>query len=115
MSISSSLTLNRFDVIDELVEKALQPKDTLPVSIAPDLSNDQEDQIMDVLKEHKSAIGWSVADLKGVDPSIYIHRIHYINDFTLSRGMQSLLIPNIKEVDMKKMLSHVFLQVWIVL
>ena len=45
------------DVIDELVEKALRPEDTLLVIIAPDLSDDQEDQILDVLKKHKSAIG----------------------------------------------------------
>ena len=68
-----------------------------------------------MLRKHKSVIGWSVADLKGIDPSICIHRIHCIDDFKLSREMQRFLIPNIKEVDMKEVLSHVFLQVWIVL
>ena len=32
------------DVINELVEKALQPEDTLPVIIASDLSEDQDDK-----------------------------------------------------------------------
>ena len=58
------------------MEKALQLEDTLPVIIASDLFDDQEGQILDVLKEHKSAIGWSVADSKDIDPSICIHRIH---------------------------------------
>ena len=29
--------------------------------------------------------------------------------------MQRFLVPNLEEVNMKEMLSHVFLQVWIVL
>ena len=60
-------------------------------------------------EEHKSAISWSVADLKDIDPSICIHRIHCIDDVKPSRDMQRFLIPNIKEVDMKEVLSDVFL------
>ena len=103
------------DVVDELMVKALQPKDTLPVIIALDLSKDQEGQILDVLKKHKSAINWSIADLQGIDPSIYIRRIHCKDDSQHSRGMQRHLIPNMIGVDMKEALSHVFLQVRIVL
>ena len=44
------------DVVDELMEKGLQLEDTLLVIIASNLSDDQEGQILDVLKEHKSAI-----------------------------------------------------------
>jgi hypothetical protein len=54
----------------------LGPDDTLPAIIASDLSDEQEAQLLDVLKEHKDAIGWSVADLKGIDPSVCMHRIH---------------------------------------
>ena len=51
----------------------LGPKETLPVIVTSDLSDDQEGQLLDVLKEHKSAIGWSVVDLKGIEPSICMH------------------------------------------
>ena len=69
------------DVVNELVEKALQPEDIMPLIIAPDLFDDWEDQILDMLKKHKSAISWSVADLKDIDPFSCIHRIHCIDDF----------------------------------
>ena len=54
----------------------LRSNDTLPVIIASDLTPNQEDQLVGVLKEHKEAIGWSIADLKGIDPSICMHHIH---------------------------------------
>ena len=47
------------------------PKDTLPVIIIACLTSDQESQLIDVHKQHKSATGWSVADLKGISPSIW--------------------------------------------
>ena len=56
-----------------------------------------------------------MVDLKGIDPSIYIHHIHYKEDSKHSREMQRRLLPNMKEVDMKEVPTHVFFQVWIVL
>ncbi len=43
---------------------------TLPVIIAANLNKEQESQLMKVIGKHKEAIGWAVADLKGIDPSI---------------------------------------------
>src|SRR4029450_10239859 len=64
----------------------LGSNETLPVIIASNLTNDQEMKLLVVLKEHKEAIGWSVADLKGIDPSICMHRIHLEEDAKTSRG-----------------------------
>jgi hypothetical protein len=47
----------------------LGSNDTLPVIIASDLQDDQESNLLDVLKEHKEAIGLSVGDLEGIDLS----------------------------------------------
>ena len=33
-----------------------------------------------VLSDHKGAIGWSVVDLKGISPTICLHRIHLEDD-----------------------------------
>ncbi|KAK1369740.1 hypothetical protein POM88_035832 [Heracleum sosnowskyi] len=38
--------------------------ETLPVIIASNLSNVQEERLLRVLKDHKSAIGWTIADIK---------------------------------------------------
>jgi hypothetical protein len=51
----------------------LVSNDTLSVIIASDLQKDQEDSLLAVLKKHKEAIGWTVADLNGIDPSICMH------------------------------------------
>ena len=58
----------------------LGPKETLPVIISSLLSCDQEEGLIRVLSDHKGAIGWSVADLKGISPSICMHRIHLGDD-----------------------------------
>ena len=101
------------DVVDALVTvDTPQPEAKLPVLITPDLSDDQEDQILDVLIGHMSALGWSIVELQDITPSICIPRVPYIDDFTHSRRMQQFLVPNLEEVDMKEVLSHIFLQFW---
>ncbi|GMP71332.1 hypothetical protein CsSME_00029789 [Camellia sinensis var. sinensis] len=83
----------------------LGPQDTLPVIIASDLTAAQESQLMSVLVAHRSAIGWSVADLKGIDPSMCMHYIHLEEDTKPSREMQRRLNPNMKEVVKKEVLK----------
>jgi hypothetical protein len=77
----------------------------LPVIIASDLQDDQESNLLDVLKEHMKAIGWSVGDLKGIDPSICMHRIHLEDNVKPSREAQRRLNPNMKEVVMKEVVK----------
>ncbi|XP_054778430.1 uncharacterized protein LOC129286499 [Prosopis cineraria] len=42
----------------------LEANNTLPVIIAADLNAQQEEQLVEVLKAHKKAIGWTIADIK---------------------------------------------------
>ena len=53
----------------------LEPSNTLPVIISSCLTINQEIQLLEVLKECKSALGWSIADIKGISSSIYKHMI----------------------------------------
>lgn len=39
------------------------------------LSKDQEAQLLKVLREHKSALGWTIADIKRISPSICMHKL----------------------------------------
>ena len=48
---------------------------TLAVIISSKLSALQEEKLVQVLKEHKTAIGWTIADIKGISPSTCMHRI----------------------------------------
>ena len=47
----------------------------LLVIILSSLSNMEEEKLLKILKEHKEAIGWSLADIKGIRPSMCMHRI----------------------------------------
>jgi hypothetical protein len=61
---------------DNLKYKFLGPAECFPVIIALDLHAAQEKQLLDVLREHKEAIGWTIEDIKGISPSVVMHKIH---------------------------------------
>ncbi|KAL5550171.1 hypothetical protein UlMin_000347 [Ulmus minor] len=48
---------------------------TLPVIISAQLSETQEEQLLKVLRKFKKAIGWTLADIKGISPSFCMHKI----------------------------------------
>ena len=48
---------------------------TLPIIISSSLSHTKEERLLRVLRENKEAIGWSLADIKGIRPSMCMHRI----------------------------------------
>ncbi|CAM8928868.1 unnamed protein product [Rhodiola kirilowii] len=53
----------------------LGDNDTLLVIIKRGLEAGQEQSLIKVLKQHKLAIGWTLADLRGVSPAVCMHRI----------------------------------------
>jgi hypothetical protein len=61
---------------NSLKYKFLGPADSLPIIIASDLIDAQEEELLDVLREHKEAIGWKIDDIKGISPSLVMHKIH---------------------------------------
>jgi len=48
----------------------LGPDESLPVIIASDLDQDQEDKLIALLRENKKALGWTLGDIKGISPSL---------------------------------------------
>ncbi|CAM8943937.1 unnamed protein product [Rhodiola kirilowii] len=53
----------------------LGENNTLPVIIKSGLEVDQERHLLEVLSQHKLAIGWTLADLSGISPAVCMHRI----------------------------------------
>ncbi|CAN6708871.1 unnamed protein product [Malus baccata var. baccata] len=49
--------------------------ETLPVIISSQLSTEEGKKLIQVLKDHKTAIAWSIADIKGINPATCMHRI----------------------------------------
>jgi hypothetical protein len=83
---------------DNLKYKFLGPAKTLPMIIASDLLATQEEKLLDVLREHKEAIGWTIDDIKGISPSVVMHKIHLEEDTKPSREPQRRLNPSMQEV-----------------
>lgn len=71
---------------------------TLPVIISAALNDEQENKLLRVLREHKTALGWSIADIKGISPSICMHKILMEESYKPSVEHQRRLNPNMKEV-----------------
>jgi len=71
---------------------------TLPVIIASDLIKDQEERVLKIIRENKEALGWVIADIKGICPSICEHHLHLIDEAKPSREVQQRLNPNMREV-----------------
>ncbi|CAN6551177.1 unnamed protein product [Malus baccata var. baccata] len=78
---------------------------TLPVIISSSLTAQEEDKLIRVLKEHKSAIGWTLADIKGISPTTYMHRILLEEGAKPSREAQRRLNPPMLEVVKKEVIK----------
>ncbi|MCQ7416395.1 reverse transcriptase family protein, partial [Salmonella enterica] len=71
---------------------------TFPVIISASLNKVEEEKLLRVLRDHKSALGWSIADIKGISPSIVMHKILMEDTFTPSVQPQRRLNPAMKDV-----------------
>ncbi|CAN6562562.1 unnamed protein product [Malus baccata var. baccata] len=60
---------------DHLKYVFLGDEETLPVIVSSSLTALEEEKLIRVLKEHKTAIGWTLADIKGISPTTCMHRI----------------------------------------
>ena len=63
----------------------LRVEETFLVIISSSLELDQENKLLEILRTHKIAIGWTIADIKGINPLICTHRIHLEEDVKPSR------------------------------
>ncbi|XP_058211404.1 uncharacterized protein LOC131323568 [Rhododendron vialii] len=86
-------------VLPETLKYAfLGENETYPVVISSSLVGSQESQLLEILKRHTKAIGWSIADIKGIDASICSHHIALEDGVKPSRQPQRRLNPIMKDV-----------------
>ncbi|KAM2151483.1 hypothetical protein ACFX1R_045924 [Malus domestica] len=53
----------------------LGEQETMPVIISSSLIAQKEDKLVRVLREYRTSIGWTLADIKGISPTTCMHRI----------------------------------------
>ena len=80
-------------------------EDTFPVIISSSFMSNQENKLLEILRTHKTIIGWTIADIKGISPLICTHRIHLEEDVKPSRQPQQRLNSVMKEVVKKEVLK----------
>ncbi|XP_044511506.1 uncharacterized protein LOC123229651 [Mangifera indica] len=83
----------------------LGDNETLPVIISNKLTLLEEEKLIRVLRDYKEAIGWTIADIKGLSPSLCMHRILLEENTKPSREAQRRLNPPMMEVVKKEIIK----------
>ncbi|CAN6579840.1 unnamed protein product [Malus baccata var. baccata] len=79
--------------------------ETLPVIISSQLSTEEGEKLIRVLKDHKTAIAWSIADIKGINLATCMHRILLEEGAKPTREAQRCLNPLMMEVVKKEVIK----------
>ncbi|KAK8510798.1 hypothetical protein V6N12_009640 [Hibiscus sabdariffa] len=83
----------------------LGSNEILPLIISSKLLPDQECGLTNLLSQYKKAIGWTMADLKGISPTICMHKIILEECHSNSVEPQRRLNPAMKKVVMKEIIK----------
>ena len=83
----------------------LDSQQVKPVMISSQLNEEQEKQLLDVLGRNEQAIGWTLADLRGLDPSLCTHRIFLEDESRTVREAHRRLNPKVWEVVKEEILQ----------
>ncbi|RDX99533.1 Retrovirus-related Pol polyprotein from transposon 17.6, partial [Mucuna pruriens] len=86
----------------------LDREQQLPIIIANNLHQEQEAKLLEVLRQHKKAIGWKLSDLPSINPSICMHRILMEEEVKPIRQQQrrlNLTLLNVVKKEVTKLLA----------
>ena len=82
----------------ELKYAFLEENKQCPVVISSLLTTPQDDNLLHLLKMNKQAFGWTISDLKGINPTICTHHIYLEEESIAIRQPQRRLNPHMQEV-----------------
>ena len=83
----------------------LEPERAKPIIISTALNKNEEQRLLRILRKYKEAFAWSIEDLKGISPSICMHKILLNDDAKTSVEHQRRLNPMMKDVVRKEVLK----------
>ena len=83
----------------------LEPEKRKPVIISAALTESEEQNLVEILRKYKEAIAWSIEDLKGISPSICMHKILLNDNAKTYIAHQRRLNLVMKEVVRKEVLK----------
>jgi hypothetical protein len=76
-----------------------------PVIVSATLNQDETNRLLNVLRRYPSALGYNISDLKGINPSVCMHRISLEEDSKPSREHQRRINPVMSEVVKEEVLK----------
>lgn len=83
----------------------LGPDSTYPVIVNANLDEIETEKLLKELRLHRKVIEYTIDDIKGINPSVCMHKILLENDHKTSIEHQRRLNPNMKEVVKKEVLK----------
>ncbi|GKA72623.1 reverse transcriptase domain-containing protein [Tanacetum coccineum] len=83
----------------------LEENSLLPIVISALLEQDEKEQLVSVLKNHKEAFTWETSNIPGISPSFCKHKINFEDDVKPFIQRQRRLNPNMKEVVKKDIIK----------
>ena len=86
------------DLPVELKHAYLEENEQCLVVISSLLNASQENNLLDILRENKQAIGWKISYLKGISPLVCIHHIYLEEEARSVRQPQRRMNPHMQEV-----------------
>ncbi|KAL4290902.1 hypothetical protein GQ457_14G014410 [Hibiscus cannabinus] len=90
---------------EQLKYAYLGNNETLLVIISSKLQADQEERLIATLRQHKEALGWTIADIKGISPTICMHKILLDDNHKPTVDAQRRLNKAMKDVVRKEILK----------
>ena len=100
---AEGLTLK--ELSSHLKYEFFEPEKRKPVIISAALTKAEEQKLLVILRKYKEAIAWSIEDMKGISPSICMHKILLEDNTKTSIEHQRRLNPVMKEVVIKEVLK----------
>nr|GEZ01360.1 DNA-directed DNA polymerase [Tanacetum cinerariifolium] len=97
ISYNNLESLNKDDLIDVTCDNG-----KWPVIIAKDLSSNEKNALINVLKTRRKAIAWKLTDIKGIDPEFCSHKILLEEDYSPKVQSQRRVNPKIHDVIKKE-------------
>ncbi|XP_075109044.1 uncharacterized protein LOC142180847 [Nicotiana tabacum] len=80
-------------------------QELFPVIISFSLTVEQEERLIQVLKAHKGALGWTIEDIKRISPAICTHKILMEDSYKPIIQPQRRLNPTMQEVVKKEIVK----------
>ena len=94
-SLEKEMTISQRVKASQLEEVDLGTKDKpRPVNVAKEMPNEEKKPMVALLMDFRDVFAWSYEDMRGVDPQLYQHQIHFNTDARTVAQRRYRMNPN---------------------